>query len=447
MNRLYASSRRRRVILIVAYCALACAGCAREEDGATREPSSAPSVSTPEASDASGAAAPVSPPETRTAEAPPRLLPDVTRRQAATGQKQPFTTVRVFYGTNRVPTGDRTPARFFGTGTGPLSFGFCDVSIPRDHEIGELESPKLWKFEFRADPEEHVVLLNVEPAEGARFITELQRAVWESIEWRQTADGPVILGGDAFVFVHGFNNSFEDAARRTAQIAKDVRFRGAPIMYSWPSQEGAALASYQADAEAISAAEEHFLAFLAGVARQSGARRVHVIAHSMGNRLVVETLRKLSYHVQSEQLPKFSQVILTAPDIDADYFRAAIAPRLVQTAERITVYSSSRDLALRASSFVNRLGRRRLGEAGTELMTFPEYRSIEVVDASQVDTGLFSLRHSYHADSPTVLGDLRLVLSGHAPGERQLEALWGTLAWRLRATRRDVEQAGYTEFR
>lgn len=40
----------------------------------------------------------------------------------------------------------------------------------------------------------------------------------------------------AFIFVHGFNNSFEDAARRTAQIAFDVKFDGVPLFYSWPSK-------------------------------------------------------------------------------------------------------------------------------------------------------------------------------------------------------------------
>ncbi|MEZ6068608.1 MAG: alpha/beta fold hydrolase [Planctomycetaceae bacterium] len=291
--------------------------------------------------------------------------------------------------------------------------------------------------------------MRVQPAEGPRFITELQRAVWESIEWRETPQGPTIIGGEAFVFVHGFNNTFEDAARRTAQIAKDINFRGAPIMYSWPSASSGTLRGYQDDGQSIADSEEPFLAFLAGVAKQSGARRVHVVAHSMGNRLVSETLRKLSFPMSTGELPRFNQVVLTAPDIDADYFRTAIAPRLVQTADRVTIYSSSRDIALRASSWVNRIGRRRLGEAGAELTTFPDLRSIEVIDASQVDTGLFTLRHSYHSDSPTILADLKGVLSGYAPGERSLESLWGTLAWRFRpsSSRSDIQPAGHTVVR
>lgn len=418
---------RRGSVISMVVLGLAIAGCARES-----EKSSAP-PETPSVPGAPSAGEPnrlLSPPKTALAPSGP------TRRS--------FTTIRVFYGTNRKPSGETAPGKFYGSDAGPLTFGFCDVSIPPDHEPGELESPKLWKFEIRENPEKHVVLLGVHPASGPEFITELQRAVWDSIEWK---DRTTILGGEALVFVHGFNNSFEEAARRTAQIVKDLRFRGAPVMFSWPSGEQASVRGYQEDARRISGSEEEFLSFLAGVARESGARRIHVIAHSMGNRLVTETLRRVSYHIHSGQLPKFNQVVLTAPDIDANYFRTAIAPRIVQTADRITIYSSSRDLALKASSFVNQLGKQRLGEAGKELNVFPEYRNIEVVDASTVDTGLFSLRHSYHADDVSVLADIEQVLVGLAPGERGLQSLLDAMAWRIRGSRQAIRQATHTVVR
>jgi esterase/lipase superfamily enzyme len=423
--------RRRIACLLLGI--LGWAGCANEADRAAAPPNAEPPAA---AAPAPEAAAPDDLPKTA-------LAPREGVAQVPGAAARPYTTIRVFYGTNRVPSGDRQPAKFYGTQGGPLSFGFCDVSLPPNHQSGELESPKLWKFEFRADPEKHIVLHSVWPASGPEFITALQRAVWDSIEWR----GEQILGGEAFVFVHGYNNSFEDAARRTAQIAKDLSFRGAPVMYSWPSRQSASLRGYQDDSDAIGWSEEHFLSFMAGVARESGARRIHVIAHSMGNRLVTETLRKLSYHFRSGQLPRLNQVVLTAPDVDAEYFRTAIAPRIVQTAERVTIYSSNRDLALKASSVINQFGKRRLGEAGEELTVFPEFRSIEVVDASTVDTELFSLNHSYHADSATVLDDIARVLEGYAPGERGLQSLMGALAWRIRHLGQSIRQAGHTVIR
>lgn len=405
---------------------------------------SAPTAS-PSPEDAPQAAAPLTTPHPAATPSPdirdiaPRLAEAQPRASGAIVRQPPFKTIRVFYGTNRQPTGSRTPAAFYGCEPGPLRFGFCDVSIPRDHEIGELEAPKLWKFEFREDPREHVVLMRVLPASGPEFLAALQQAVWDSIEWHDTPEGKAILGGEAFVFVHGFNNSFEDAARRTAQIASDLKFRGAPILYSWPSQGSPSLRGYIDDGDYAGLSQDHFVQFLHGVAQESGARKIHVIAHSMGNRLVTESLRRLAFQFTSGELPKFNQVILTAPDVDAEYFKLAIAPRIVQTAERITIYSSSHDLALKASSWANRLGRRRLGEAGKELSIFPEYSNIEVIDASAVDTGLFTLRHSYHADSPTVLKDLGFVLEGIPAAERGLKALLGHLAWQIRAAGKSIQ--------
>ncbi|MFV0443097.1 MAG: alpha/beta hydrolase [Planctomycetaceae bacterium] len=412
-------------------------GCARQKESASGRAVESSSPAEEPGGDVKSAPVRDAEPPRQTALAPP-----VAEQRAPSSNA--YTTIRVFYGTNRARSGERQPAKFFGTESGPLSFGFCDVSLPPNHSPGELESPKLWKFEYRPNPEKHVVLMNVQPVSGPTFITELQRAVWDSIEW---CGGKEIIGGEVFVFVHGFNNSFEDAARRTAQISQDLKFRGAPVMYSWPSQQRASLRGYQDDAEVIGWSEQHFLNFMAGVARESGARHVHVIAHSMGNRLVTETLRKLSYHFRSGQLPRLNQVVLTAPDIDADYFRTAIAPRIVQTAERITIYSSTRDLALKASSVINQTGKRRLGEGGKELSVFPDFPSIEVVDASTVDTALFSLNHAYHAESESVLNDIGRVLEGFSPGDRGLQSLLGTMAWKIRQLNQSIQQTGHTLIR
>ncbi len=372
-------------------------------------------------------------PQTAMAGSPPRPEPAET-----------FATIRVYYGTNRRPAGGTRPADRYGTDEGPLSYGFCDVSIPAHHRAGELESPRLWRLEVRENPQRHVVVLSVAPVPQPQFFSELQRTVWESLEWRSSPEGTTVMGGEAFVFVHGFNNTFEDAVRRTAQIAHDLQFRGAPIVYSWPSQGSATLRSYQEDGRLIRAAEQHFREFLTGVIRESGARRIHLLGHSMGNRLIAESLQQLADQFGSGRLPRLSQVVLTAPDIDADYFKTAIAPRVVQTAERITIYASQEDLALKASRLVNRLSPRRLGEGIDPETTFPAYRSIEVIDASAVATDLFSLRHAYHARNPTVLHDIAQVLRGLPPGERGLQALLETLAWRIREEREGVRPIGHT---
>lgn len=109
----------------------------------------------------------------------------------------------------------------------------CPVSVPKDHRVGALESPTVLRLEFRQDPQRHVVLLGVHRQPAAEFYADLRACVARTAR------------KEAFVFIHGYNVGFETAVRRTAQIAYDLKFEGAPIAYSWPSQEG--LLSYTVD--------------------------------------------------------------------------------------------------------------------------------------------------------------------------------------------------------
>ncbi len=159
---------------------------------------------------------------------------------------------------------------------------------------------------------------------------------------REVAHGREVreLGGELFVFVHGFNVTFKDAARRTAQMAHDLEFPGAPVMFSWPSLGKGSPSGYREDERTAEWCEDDVMDFVTVVAKQSGARRVHLIAHSTGNRVLTGVLRRLAYSKRSGDMPKFNEVILTAPDIDAETFKLAIAPRITGIADRFTVYAS-----------------------------------------------------------------------------------------------------------
>jgi len=121
--------------------------------------------------------------------------------------------VRVFYATDRQPTGDSAPGKFYGGDRQldeSLHLGTLDVSIPRDHRMGDIERPSIWRLEFREDPEKHVVLLSLLPKSEQEFYAELASKVQSS------------ASKDAFVFIHGFDNTFEQAAWRTAQLSYDL---------------------------------------------------------------------------------------------------------------------------------------------------------------------------------------------------------------------------------
>jgi esterase/lipase superfamily enzyme len=214
----------------------------------------------------------------------------------------------------------------------------------------------------------------------------------------------------ALVFIHGYNVTFEDAARRTAQIAYDLKFTGVPIFYSWPSQ--GKLLDYSVDETNVVWTVPHLRQFLADVSKQSGAKQIHLIAHSMGNRALTSVLRDLALQASDSTRPQFDQVLLTAPDIDADVFKTEIAPAITKTAERVTLYASSSDAALQLSKKLH--GYPRAGEAGNDLVIVP---GMDTVDVTAVDTSL--LGHSYYGDSGSVLSDFVEVLKDSKPADQR----------------------------
>jgi len=296
------------------------------------------------------------------------------------------TLVRVFYATDRmqIPTLIRGPKYDkHRSPFGKLHFGECEVSIPKTHKTGKLESPSLLRFEFRPDPEKHIVLARTTSLAQEKFFESVSSAVQRS-ETRE-----------AFVFIHGYNVSFEDAARRTGQMAFDLNFIGAPIFYSWPSN--GRTAAYIKDETNITWTAPHFEQFLSLLAQYSEANRIHIIAHSMGNRAVCESLKNLSLNPQNGI--HFSHLILAAPDIDAETF-AELAGALRQLTERITLYESSRDKALLASKKIHGYNR-----AGEPLLIIP---GLDTIDASLIDTDF--LGHSYFSDTWPLLSDIHAIL-------------------------------------
>lgn len=299
--------------------------------------------------------------------------------------------VQVFYATDRNDTGSTEPRRRYGTNRGKLTFGTCKVSIPRDHRIGELEAPSIWRFEFRENPQKHVVLLSVESSPTDVFFRHLNEHLDASPKRR------------ALVFVHGYNVSFEDAARRTAQMAYDLAFEGAPIFYSWPSQ--AHELKYTVDETNLEWSRANLRIFLAQVLERTTAENIYLIAHSMGNRALVGAFADLVEQSPDARV-RFREIILTAPDIDAETFTRDIAPKLVGTDSAktpVTLYASSNDRALRASYAVH--GSPRAGDTRRGVVLFP---GIETIDASSVDTSLIG--HSYYAENRSVISDIFYLL-------------------------------------
>ena len=317
-------------------------------------------------------------------------------------QNQGFATVRVFYGTNRAASGDAKPALFYGKGRGDLQYGYLNVTIPQIHKEAELETQPRWA-EYTLGIDEasmrrrYVLLDQVTPLAKDDFVRTLRQ---------QVKDSP---SKDLFIFVHGFNNTFEDAARRAAQMAYDLDFDGT-LLYSWPSQGSAT--AYAVDEAAVGISGRKMADFLETVVAQSGAERIHLLAHSMGNRALIEALQTyLAKRAPDRRQHIFGQIVFTAPDVDRDYFVDAIGS-LRSAAERVTLYASGNDYALRSSQFLH--GAPRAGTAGDFIIRLA---GLDTIDMSSVPAD--ALGHSYFAANSGAIYDMfRLLWRGDPPPQR-----------------------------
>lgn len=309
------------------------------------------------------------------------------------------TLVQVFYGTDRKPAASGDGPVHYGTQwDDAVNYGTATVSIPAVHKLGGIERPAWWKLEFGEDPARHVILRSVTPIAAADdFFAQLGAATGKSAH------------KSAFVFVHGYNVGFEDAALRTAQIAYDLQLRVTPIFYSWPSRHE--VADYPADENTVEWSKVNLKAFLADVAQRSGAEQLYVIAHSMGTRAASQALVAL-LNERPELQGRYTQVILAAPDIDAAIFKRDIAPVFDAHHLPATLYASSRDKALLASGRLHTEPR-----AGSCCDPVVVARGVETVDASAVDTDF--LGHSYFASTRELMADIAgIILDGHDADHR-----------------------------
>ena len=304
--------------------------------------------------------------------------------------------VRVFFATDRNLIKASKVSNKFGDQRSELCYGYCDVTMPHDHLIGEVETPSWWRFEFREDPEKHVILHKTVINQKEDFFKNLAVLVHDS------------KGKNAFVFVHGYNVTFEDAAKRTAQISYDLSFDGAPIFYSWPSR--GSLLAYTNDEQSIEWAQTNLTKFLKEFFKYSDAENVYLIAHSMGNRALTRSVVALLTDMPSLK-NRLKEVILAAPDIDAAVFKRDIAPALAVAGRPVTLYASSEDKALSASKIVHTYPR--AGDSREGVLVVP---GIETIDATKMGTDL--LGHSSFV-SRSVLGDIfSLIRTGKRADER-----------------------------
>ena len=234
-----------------------------------------------------------------------------------------------------------------------------------------------------------------------------------------------------FVFVHGYNVGFDDALKRTAQIAHDLNFDGPAFLFSWPSR--GRFMSYGYDQESAGLAVNDFIDFLDKVVIETKPKKIHLIAHSMGNMVLLPALEKINFSREMSARLPVGEIVLASPDVDKDRF-AQMVRSIKGLKSTMTLYASTADRALWASrvlrDFVPRAG------GGDEPVIVP---GVDTIDATDAGAGFFALNHDVYAASPVIVTDMRRIFqTGERPPERrssELVTVQGKAGvyWRYRA--------------
>lgn len=310
--------------------------------------------------------------------------------------------VRVFYATNRQPASPRAwfGDRYFSGAVGPMRVGVAEVWVPQ-RSADPVARGTLWGFEIPPSRLKATVL--------TRIATIGDRTRFRTLLKRDAARGKEIL-----IYIHGYNVSFSDSVRVTANLAVDLDVRGPSLAYSWPSL--ASVLGYWRDGAVIADPANRLAEQLQGLVGQIASdnpdARIFVLAHSMGNRVALRALAQLAAERPSTRL---AGVVLASPDVPAagyDMDAAAVAT----ITGRLTLYASSKDLALRVSTLLNRDVR--AGSPYSLSARSPGEKIDTTLDAA-VAAGLSRdyLGHSDYLRGALI--DLRSVMWSQVPADRR----------------------------
>jgi esterase/lipase superfamily enzyme len=351
------------------------------------------------------------------------------------------TPVNVYFGTSRAPLGpDGQPTQsrdpklvsFAAERATTTTLGRATVTVPRAfRQKGEIPQPSWWDIlQFRnptrIDPTRHFTWQKDATkfyASPRDYVTALREAMAE----------PGNSKDHVFIFVHGYNTSFENALFRAAQISYDLGENDQPfgtaMLFSWASS--GATEHYAYDLDSADQGARHLEAFVKLVTDDLKPKHIHLIAHSMGNAVLLKALEDLARNTQGPA--KIESVILAAPDVDAGEFQRIVAA-VLPLSRSYTLYASAKDRAILASKKI----RRNTPRAGDVLGTSPIIvAGLDSLDVSAISTDVLSLNHSDYADKKELLNDMsELMRRGTRPPDRRnasfhVEGRAPSLFWRF----------------
>ncbi len=223
---------------------------------------------------------------------------------------------------NRVLTGVNIELQ--PTGAAPKAAGYVRVinvstrgdGTPRPRAYNEIYSYMDVKFEG-------------DSTDSTKYVAHAADQSLLSNEIKENYKADQVTGGDVFIYIHGYNNSVNDALTRAAQLGGSLEraygFHGTTIAFTWPS--AASTSKYMYDLQSSTFSRDTLSWLLYQVAKDDNVKRINIVAHSMGNWLTMEALRQTAI-AGAERRNVFNKIVrlnLVEADIDIDVFAKQVA--------------------------------------------------------------------------------------------------------------------------
>jgi esterase/lipase superfamily enzyme len=280
------------------------------------------------------------------------------------------------------------PAILFAGGRAPEpAFADMVVSIPPDanRKIGQVQWPK----QLPGNPETDFITLKADVINKDQAISTFARLLRESKK------------SEAMVFVHGFNERYENTVYGFAQILHDSGALGevAPVLFTWPSKGN--VFAYGYDRESANYSRDALEKLLRYLVKDPQVKKISILAHSMGNWVTLEALRQMAIR-DGRVADKIKLVLLASPDVDVDVSREQIAA-MGPDRPHIALFVSEDDRALAASRQL--WGAPRLGAIDPNIEPYKsmlERENISVIDLTHLPSH-DAFNHGKFAEDPKVV--------------------------------------------
>jgi esterase/lipase superfamily enzyme len=263
------------------------------------------------------------------------------------------------------------------------------ISIPPVHKQLEIE----WPQGGAVDPATSFATVSHTALTEADFKLAVQSSPVPSRPKREVV-----------IFVHGYNNNFQESLYRMAQLVADGGIDVSPILFAWPS--AGTISGYGADKEAVTYSRDSLARVLTMVADMRNVGEVGLIGHSMGAWLTAEALRQLRLTGKDRVIQRLHKVALVSPDIDVNVFRSQMAV-IGRLDPPMKLLVSKDDQALSISALLagssGRVGNLDIDDPAVQALAAT--RNIQIIDISNIPTTGY-MNHDRFIGVSTMLNEI-----------------------------------------